>query len=95
MVIILLCQSINFSNIGLDPKQSATWPKLSGLLNFTANSSHILNFKLLLFVHSPQNLSTPKPLHPTWSAPAHAALDDIKQAIPSNPCLKRSTINAL
>jgi hypothetical protein len=75
--------------IGLNLKQSAMWPKSSGLLKSTANSYHILSFELLLFAHSPQNLNTPKSLHPTGQLQLRQPFDNIKQAILSNPCLKR------
>jgi hypothetical protein len=39
--------------------------KLIGLLNSTENPSLILNFELLLFVNSPQNLNILMLLHPT------------------------------
>ena len=94
MVIVLLCQSINFSSIGLNPKQSATWPKLSGLLNSTANSFHILNFGLLLFAHSPQNLNTPKTLHPTGQPQPRQPLTISSRPFSLTLASNGSTINA-
>jgi hypothetical protein len=85
MVIAPLCQSINFSSIGHNQRLSAMLLNSSGLLNSTENSSLISNYKLLLFENSPQNLNIL--MH--WTTAAQSALSNVKEAILSDPCLKR------
>jgi hypothetical protein len=82
------CQSINFSSIGHNLRLSRTLLNSSGLLNSTANSSLILNFKLLPFVNSPQHLNILTLLHPTGQLQPWT-LSNVKKVILSDPCLRR------
>jgi hypothetical protein len=83
------CQSINSLNTGPNQRLSVTLQKIIGLAQFYSKFIPQFELRIAPLRDLTTKLEYTVPVSPHWTTAAQDSFNDIKQAILSDPCLKR------